>query len=118
MICVILHHHVNVVVFHELKKDLMNFLCHIQSVSRYGRFKEVLHVILCGCVLLHRLLAWVCCPLVIVALVNHYFGHISALLFLGQAVAAVLMVESYGYLSHYGLTRKMLENGRYVQLLH
>lgn len=61
-----------------------------------------------------RLLAWVGCPLAIATFVSHFFGHISALLFLGQAAFAWIFLETMSYISHYGLTRKKMENGRYV----
>lgn len=66
---------------------------------------------------MYRMLAWVGCPLAIVALVWHAFGYISALVFLGQAAIGVILMEAFAYASHYGTTRRILENGRYASFL-
>lgn len=42
-----------------------------------------------------------------------FFGTLGAIFFLGQSVVAFTLLEIVNYLEHYGLSRRLLENGRY-----
>ncbi len=62
----------------------------------------------------HRLLWWAACPTALGALITALFGTPGLLLYLGQAVTGILMLEVVNYIEHYGLERTRLPNGRCV----
>jgi alkane 1-monooxygenase len=57
-------------------------------------------------------------PLSIAVLSYLYAGIPALIFFLVQSFAAVLLLEVVNYIEHYGLTRKMLENGHYEKVNH
>lgn len=64
----------------------------------------------------NRVVMWVLCPLALCAAIHLLFGGAGLALFLGQAVAGVLLLELINYIEHYGLTRRRLPGGRYERV--
>lgn len=62
----------------------------------------------------NRLLQYALGQLVYLAVLGAVSGVPGLLFFLGQAVIAVFMLESVGYVSHYGLQRAKLPGGRFA----
>ena len=44
------------------------------------------------------------------------FGYKAALMFMGAALVGALLLECVNYIEHYGLRRKLLDNGRYEKV--
>lgn len=61
----------------------------------------------------NELIWWYSISAVALALCTLAFGWLGAAYFLGQSFIAVTLLEIVNYLEHYGLHRRMLENGRY-----
>ena len=52
-----------------------------------------------------------------VAIIYLIFGWNGAIYFLSAALIGILMLETVNYIEHYGLERKMKENGKYERVL-
>ncbi|WP_152205105.1 alkane 1-monooxygenase [Marinobacter changyiensis] len=61
----------------------------------------------------NELIWWYSISAVALALCTLVFGWLGVAYFLGQSFIAVTLLEIVNYLEHYGLHRRMLENGRY-----
>jgi alkane 1-monooxygenase len=60
-----------------------------------------------------RTLAYVASTLLIAASLHVVFGALALGYFFVQGIIAILLTETVDYIEHYGLERKLLENGRY-----
>ncbi len=59
-----------------------------------------------------------CIELVFLALVLFLFGLKSMILFITASVLGILLLESVNYIEHYGLGRRIREDGSFVKTLH
>lgn len=61
----------------------------------------------------NEMLWWYAFTLLIVLAVGWQFGAVGVLVWLGQALLAIVSLEIINYVEHYGLRRKQLESGRF-----
>ena len=54
---------------------------------------------------------------IFVAIIFLIFGGFATLCFLASAVLGILLLETVNYIEHYGLQRKLLDNGKYERAL-
>ena len=59
-----------------------------------------------------ELVAWYGLTLLWLSIAVAWWGWLGGLFFLAQAIIAVMYLDCINYLQHYGLTRRMLSNGR------
>ncbi|MEK7482724.1 MAG: alkane 1-monooxygenase [Planctomycetota bacterium] len=61
----------------------------------------------------NELLWWYGLSVFWIVLFTFLFGKLGAIYFIGQSIVAFTLLEIVNYLEHYGLSRRLLENGRY-----
>lgn len=64
----------------------------------------------------NRMVAWILCPMALMAAVFLAYGWKGLAFAVGQAAVSVVMLETVNYIEHYGLQRQKLPNGRYEKV--
>lgn len=66
----------------------------------------------------NELIRWYTLTVLIAVACTLTFGWAGLLFFLGQGIVAIMLLETVNYLEHYGLRRRLLDNGRYERTTH
>ena len=61
----------------------------------------------------NKVIHWVACEVGFTYFIYHFYGAKILLFFILQALISLFILESFNYLTHYGLVRKKLDNGDY-----
>lgn len=64
----------------------------------------------------NRMLVYLICHILLIALIFFFFGFKSILLFIASASIGILLLETVNYIEHYGLLRKKNKFGRYERV--
>lgn len=64
----------------------------------------------------NELIHWYSLSALFAGILTFLFGWLGLVFFLCQSFCAALLLEAVNYLEHYGLERKVLENGRYEKV--
>lgn len=66
----------------------------------------------------NEMLAWTGLSMLMAAAMALLFGLTGVLLFFGQSLVAIVLLETVNYIEHYGLHRRQLADGRYERVTH
>ena len=64
-----------------------------------------------------KIATWIAAPLALLLATHTLYGSTGVTIHLGQALVAILMLETVNYIEHYGLERKQGPDGRYERTM-
>ena len=66
----------------------------------------------------NKMIIYTLAQFALIIIIYTFFGWVVLLAFLMAATTGILLLETVNYIEHYGLVRKLKENGNYEKVLH